>query len=89
MKFFFSVYALLCLPALGFSQNWQTLPGEIGDESIYAIYHDTVTQQIYVGGDFYVIDGDSTMRSIASWDGSEWHSLTYATVLIYMVSTRR
>jgi len=64
-----------CSGKMSFAQNWQTISEQTIDGGVYVLYDDTATDALIVGGDFSNIDGHYGMRSIAMWQGGQWHEL--------------
>ena len=54
-------------------ERWWPLPG-ISYGSIRALAAGP-HGDLYVGGDFLIIEGTDTMRTIARWDGAHWHPM--------------
>jgi hypothetical protein len=56
--------------------NWTTLGGGT-DADVYALapWNSPTGPQLVVAGDFSLLAGSITAYSIASWDGSTWHTL--------------
>lgn len=55
------------------AQHWQSLGGGLNRYPT-ELYTDTVSNKLYVAGNFNVVDGQSVW-GIASWDGAQWDSL--------------
>lgn len=56
-----------------YGQHWQSLGGGLNRYPT-EMYTDTVSNKLYVGGNFNIVDGHS-IWGIASWNGSSWDSL--------------
>lgn len=61
--------------------TWSSLPGTIAGGGIAAmsVLQDATGQQLYIGGGFATIGGN-TMNHIARWDGASWSSLGSGTL---------
>jgi hypothetical protein len=72
-KFCYIFFGLFLFPKFAYSQNWQSL-GAGTDQAITALYTDTTTNLMYVGGQFKYAD-TTHASGIVAWNGSQFDSL--------------
>lgn len=90
MKQFFFII-LTCLPYLTFSQNWipaGSNPG-IGSDAVYALFADTIANDLYVGGPFKYFKG-LIVNGIVRIDSlGGLHTLGTAKMVVALIIVRR
>ncbi|MFA6524109.1 MAG: T9SS type A sorting domain-containing protein [Candidatus Paceibacterota bacterium] len=68
----FFILWLIISPVVTNAQNWQGIGGI--REGANCIYEDTIENEMYIGGYFYLLGVDN-IRGIAKWDGNNFLSL--------------
>jgi hypothetical protein len=77
---FLVLITVLFMTELTSAQSW-TAVGSGVDDRVRCFYSDSVTGKLYVGGHFYTCNYSPVVNAIASWNGSQWDSLSEGTVL--------
>lgn len=62
------------------AQNWAAVGSGL-DDRVRCFYSDSTTNKLYVGGHFFTCNYSPIVNAIASWNGSQWDSLSEGTVL--------
>lgn len=73
MKYLNTFFAFFLITITASSQSWSPV-GSGFNNTVHAVYADTINNRMYVGGDFTLSGGD-TMNRVAYWDGLQWYPM--------------